>query len=140
MISTRLISPPITDEDPIASSSGSGCLMREAMEKGATARLALAGSIAGMLLIYPVTLIAGPRSLLLLLSGFCVGIDLWDARDAASNFFQGLLILGPLASLWATLTIPPATMARSRYSFVAAATGLLLVLLVVGFSVRAGLA
>ena len=110
------------------------------MDKGTTEKLARASLIAGMLLIYPITVIAGPRSLLLLLSSFCVGIDLWSAKDAASNFFQGLLILGTLASLWATLTIPPATMARSRYSFVAAATGLLMVLLMVGFAVRAGLA
>lgn len=110
------------------------------MDKGTTEKLARASLIAGMLLIYPMTVIAGPRSLLLLLSSSCAGMDLWSAKDAASNFFQGLLILGTLASLWATLTIPPATMARSRYSFVAAATGLLLVLFVVGFAMRAGLA
>jgi hypothetical protein len=110
------------------------------MDKATTEKLARASVIAAMLLIYPITVIAGPRSFLLLLSSLCVGMDLWNAKDAASNFFQGLLILGMLTSLWATLTTPPATMARSRYSFVAAATGLILVLLMIGFAMGAGLA
>src|SRR3954467_6760710 len=113
---------------------------RGVMEKGATEKLALASSIAGILLIYPVTLLAGPRSLLLLFSSLCVGMDPWSAQAAAYNLVQGLLVLGPLASLWMTLTISPTKRASSRYSFVLAATGLLMVLLMAGFAVRAGLA
>jgi len=110
------------------------------MDKGATARLAPASSLAGMLLIYPVTLLAGPRSLLLLFSSFCVGVDVWSARDAAYNLVQGLLVLGAISSLWVTLTTSPAKLARSRSRFVLAATGLLMVLIMAGFSARAGLA
>jgi hypothetical protein len=112
----------------------------EAMEQGVKSKLAFAGRSAGMILLYPATIIAGPCSLLLLISSLCVGMDVWSVEGAAHNLSLGLPVLASIAALWVTVVVPPERLAKNRYSFVLAITGLLMVLTLEGLSLRAGLA
>jgi hypothetical protein len=108
------------------------------MDHGSNHRVLLISLIAGMILIYPITIIAGARSFLLLISSLCIGLDVWSPRDAARNFFLGLPVLAALAALWVTLAIPAARLARTWRSFVPATTGLLMVLILEGMARLSG--
>jgi hypothetical protein len=110
------------------------------MERGVDDHAPGIGTAAATILIYPITVIAGPRSLLLLVSSLCVGIDAWSLGDAARNVLAGLPVLGALAALWATLAVPPARLARSRVAFVSSATGLITALILGASSIGDGFA
>jgi hypothetical protein len=94
---------------------------------------------AGMILIYPITIIAGSRAVMLVISSLCFGLDVWSPQDAGRNLLQGLPILAALAALWVTVAIPPAGLARTWRAFVPAVTGLIMVLSLEGMVLLTGL-
>jgi hypothetical protein len=108
------------------------------MEEAITAHPPLNRSIVAMILIYPITVIAGPRSVLLLISGLCVGVDAWSPEGAARNVLAGLPVLAALAALWATVTVSPERLARGWAAFVTTSTGLIMALILGGSSIGAG--
>jgi hypothetical protein len=107
------------------------------MDRDSYGHPALIPTVAAMVLIYPITVLDGSRSLLLVISCLCVSLDAWSVAGAARNVLDGLPALAALAALWATIAVPPARIARRWTRFVPAATGLIMALILEGLSIRA---
>jgi hypothetical protein len=107
------------------------------MDRDSNGLPALIPTAAAMVLLYPMTVVAGPRSLLLVISGLCVGMEGWSLEGAARNVLEGLPALAALAALWTTVVVPPERIARRWTRFVPMATGLIMALILEGLSIRA---
>jgi hypothetical protein len=95
------------------------------MERGVEIDLAWVWRLCAVVLIYPISIVAGANGVLLLVSTVCVDLESWSAEGAMSNLSLGFPLVAGITALWASTLCPHPWLARNRYRFVLVATGLL---------------
>jgi hypothetical protein len=86
--------------------------------------------LCALVLIYPISVLAGVNGVLLILSTVCVELDSWSLEGAVSNLSLGLPLVAGITGLWASTLCSLAWLVRSRYRFVLVTTCLLIGLVV----------
>ena len=94
------------------------------MVKGLSINFLLAWRCAAVALIYPITILAGLKSVVLVISSLCVGLESWSPAAALGNLALAFPAVVGVAAAWATTLLPFPWIARSRTRFVLSATGL----------------
>jgi hypothetical protein len=100
-------------------------LAREAMEEGLERDLLFLWRCTAVILISPITLLAGIPALVLLISSGCVWLDSWSLQGAWENLSTGFPAALAIAALWFATSASHGWLAENRARFVMTTTGLL---------------
>jgi hypothetical protein len=100
-------------------------LAREAMEEGLERDLLFLWRCAAVIVISPITILAGMPALLLLISSGCVWLDGWSWQGAWQNLSTGFPAALAIATLWFASCASLEWLAENRARFVITTTGLL---------------
>jgi hypothetical protein len=100
-------------------------LAREAMEEGLERDLLFFWRCAAVILISPISILAGMPALLLMVSSGCVLLDCWSLHGAWQNLLTGFPAALAIAALWFATCTSCEWLAENRGRFVMTTTGLL---------------
>ena len=100
-------------------------LARQAMEEGLERDLLFFWRCAAVVLISPITILAGMPALLLVVSSGSVLLDCWSFQGAWQNLSTGFPTALAIAALWSATCASPEWLAKHRGRFVVTTTGLL---------------
>jgi hypothetical protein len=95
------------------------------MEEGLERDLLDLWRCAAVILIAPITILAGMPALLLVISSCCVLLDGWSVHGAWQNLSTGFPAALAIAALWFATCASPQWLAKHRGRFVMTTTGLL---------------
>jgi hypothetical protein len=104
------------------------------MEEGLERDLLELWRCAAVILISPITIVAGTPALLLMISSFCVLFDCWSFQGAWQNLSKGFPAALAIAALWFATCASREWLAENRGRFVFATTGLLVGLILESLS------
>jgi hypothetical protein len=95
------------------------------MEEGLERDLLFLCRCAAVIVISPITILAGMPALLLLISSGCVWLDCWSLEGAWQNLSTGFPAALAIGALWFASCAPCDWLAKNRSRFVMTTTGLL---------------
>jgi hypothetical protein len=109
-------------------------LAREAMEEGLERDLLFLWRSAAVILLSPITILAGMPALLLLISSGCVWLDSWSFQGAWQNLLAAFPAALAIAATWFATCATLEWLAENRGRFVMTTTGLLVGLILESLS------